>query len=218
MAKTETHAEDQTQEQVQAEAPVENLPSALVEQVEGSTDSEDAPASSGEGIRARKAFMLKQMIPNPDWINTNIVAKGKGTRVTVGRIFGVAMGYEDKVNTLPNGELSESIVLKGVFQSESYLTGELSEASNVYFPMAYAEKVKALFLANPDIKIIEVDTDIGLEATGKTIPYEWVISAFIEGEEMAVLKRLRTSRQRPATAPVLTGSAPAAIADQSNNG
>ena len=140
--------------------------------------------------------MLKQFLPNPDWINVNVVAGGKGTKAVIGRIFGLATGYEDKQNTLPDGSIAASIFVKGVFQSESYLDGELGEASGVYFPMAYAEKIKAV-LEMGDVKTVEVDCDIGLEATGKTIPYEWVVVAFREGKEMDALKRIRGTRGRP---------------------
>lgn len=156
-----------------------------------------ADAGEPHGVRARRALMLKQLLPDHDWINKNIVAHGKGSRGLVGRIYGMATSAVRKTNTLPDGSLTESISVNGVFSAESYLTGEISEASNVYFPMAYAEKLEALFISQPDIKVIEVDTDIGLEATGKTIPYEWVIVTYREGEEMAVLKRLKNSRKRP---------------------
>jgi len=163
------------------------------------------------GVRARRAIMLKQFIPNPDWINQNIVAGGKGTRATIARIFGIATGYEDKQNTLPDGSISHSIFVKGVFQSESYLDGEVGEASGVYFPMAYAEKIKAV-LDMGDIKTVEVDCDIGLEATGKTIPYEWVVVAFREGQEMDALKRIRSTRARPVSVLVGSDGAPKQLA------
>ena len=177
-------------------------------------ENEPAPSTSEQasvGVRARRAFMLKQFVPSPDWINVNIVAKGKGTQVTLGRIWGIATGFEDRTNTLPDGSVSASIAVTGIFQSESYLSGELGEASMVYFPMAYAEKIKAVFKSSPDIRAIEVDCDVGLEATGKTIPYEWVVIAFREGEEMAVLKKIAASRGRPKSAPALEApkSAPA---------
>jgi hypothetical protein len=160
-----------------------------------------------EGVRARRAFMLKQLIPDQDWIMKNVVANGKGTRATIGRVWGIANGCTDKVNTLPDGSPSSSIVLQGAFNTESYITGELSEASNAYLPMAYAEKLKALFAADKSIQVIEVDCDVGIEATGKTIPYEWVITAFREGEEMAVLKRIRGARQKPKNLLVGSGGA-----------
>jgi hypothetical protein len=174
-----------------------------------------APAAPGtvetDGTRARRALMLKQFIPNPDWINKNIVAGGKGTQMAVGRIWGVATSIGRKQNTLPDGKIVDSIVVNGIFQAESYLTGELSEASSVYFPMAYAEKIAALFASVEGLKVVEVDCDVGLEATGKTIPYEWVIIAFREGEEMAVLKRIKGTRGRPTNAAPLALAGPAAV-------
>lgn len=206
MATKEKNAETE----VAQDAATETLP-ATVEQVDAETgEVTDAPAEAvpSEGVRARRAFMLKQFVPNPDWINTNIVAKGKGHKHTVGRIFGIATGFERKQNEV-QGRIIESIAIKGVFQSDGYVTGEKGEASVVFFPMAYAEKLAALFESDASIKMIEVDTDIGIEATGKTIPYEWVVTAFVEGEEMAVLKRLRNARGRPQN--LLTAPAPLAI-------
>lgn len=174
----------------------------------------EEPASSGsvvtDGARARRAIMLKQFVPTPDWINQNIVAGGKGTRATLARISGLATGYEDKANILPDGSTSASIFIKGMFNGESYLTGELSDASGVYFPMAYAERIKAA-MDGMGVKTVEVDCDIGLEATGKTIPYEWVVTAFREGQEMDVLRRIRGTRARPANLLVAADGTPKAL-------
>lgn len=179
-------------------AAAENAAEVVQGEVTGDTGS-----VASDGTRARRALMLKQFLPNPDWINVNVVAGGKGTRATIGRIYGIATGFERKVNTLPDGSLSESIFVKGMFQSEGYVTGELAEASGVYFPMAYAEKVAAAF-EGLGVKSVEVDCDIGLEATGKTIPYEWVVIAYREGQEMDALKRIRGNRPRP-TALLVSG-------------
>jgi hypothetical protein len=108
-----------------------------------------------------------------------------------------------------DGTPSSSIVLKGDFETENYMTGEIGSGTQAFIPAAYAEKVKAVFDANAvlndkgeevgnHIRTVEVDIDVGVEATGKTIPYEWVVTAFKEGAEMAVLKNLRNSRARPA--------------------
>jgi len=194
--------------------PAQTETTEVVAQATETAEQNSGDAEASEGVRARRAFMLKQFIPNPDWINVNIVAKGKGTQVTVGRVYGTCLGYEDKVNTLPDGSPSQSVALKGIFQAESYLTGELSEFTVAYLPAAYSEKVKAVFVSDQSIKLVELDCDIGLEATGKTIPYEWVVTAYIEGQEMARLKALRNRRARPATAPAL--AAPAAAPQLTN--
>ena len=80
-------------------APAETVPSVPAAPAETAPSVQDnagvdAPASvaSSEGVRARRAFMLKHLIPHQDWINTNIVAKGKGTKALIGRVFGVCMG------------------------------------------------------------------------------------------------------------------------------
>lgn len=177
--------------------------------------SEKAAATMApQGSRARKAFMPKHLVPDPDWINKNIVVNGKGTRATLGRVFGVAMDYKVKVNQLPNGQTAESTCLQGKFQIESFMTGELSDAVEIYLPDAYSMQVRAMMAADETIKVVEVDVDVGVEATGKTIPYEWVITAYRNGDEMAVLKRLRESRRRPEGVGVLTSAAgkPLAIA------
>lgn len=186
-------AETKTALETEVETEVETT--AVAETAEQEVTTDTGSVETG-GTRARRALVLKQFLPNPDWINVNIVAGGKGTRGTIGRIFGIATGFDRKMNTLPDGSVSESIFVKGMFQSEGYITGELAEASGVYFPMAYAEKIAAAF-EGLGVKSVEVDCDIGLEATGKTIPYEWVVVAFREGQEMDALKRIRGTRKRP---------------------
>lgn len=175
--------------------------------------SAPAPApAEPTGVRARRAFMPKQFIPNADWINVNIVAKGKGTQAKVGRVYGICTGWAEKENTLPNGDKSVSIVLNGVFQTEDYISGEVSQASQAYLPMAYAEKVKTAFVMDSTVKVLELDCDIGLEATGKIIPYEWVVIAYLEGQEMDRLKNIGRSRGRQAVLAASDASAAAQLA------
>lgn len=178
-------------EQVETEQPETEQPETG--QPEGKTVG---GTTLSEGLRARRGLTMKNLLPSQDWIMKNVVAGGKGTRATIGRIFGMVTGVQHRDNEV-NGQILHSIACVGMLNAESYLTGELSQASSCFFPMAYAEKIDAIFKADPTVKVIEVDCDIGLEATGKTIPYEWVITAFREGEEMAILKRLRNARKRP---------------------
>jgi hypothetical protein len=210
---------DTHEDQVDASAVDDPATDAPAQNDDASDDTDDdadhQPVAStstvaSEGIRARRAIMLKQFLPGEgiDWINKNIVAAGKGTQAIMGRVFGICSGYTVKTNTLPDGTPSQSIVLGGAFQTENYMTGELGEGTQLYLPAAYSEKVKAIFDTGAvmdeagreirnSVRMVEIDCDIGVEATGKVIPYEWVVVAFREGEEMAVLKKMRASRQRP---------------------
>lgn len=192
-------------------------------------EQKDAAENGGSGgVRARRAFMLKFLLGGDgDWINKNVVAKGKGTQAIVGRVFGICTGVEDKHNILPDGSTSRSAVLFGQFEYESAVTGEVGQASSAYLPLAYADALKAAFASDPDAKMIEVDVDIGVEATGKTIPYEWLVINHGAGEA-ALLKRMRSRRRvgqkaiaAPNAAPALeapNGDAPVAEGDQTEGG
>lgn len=254
MAKTETVAEAPA-----AQTGADIVAPETTATETASSDAADAAPAPQEGIRARRAFMLKQFIPSATFITENVVAKGAGTQVVLGRVYGSATGTQRKTNQLPDGSFSESVVINGIFQAESYIDGVVSEATSVYLPMAYAEKVEAVFKSSMSVALdtngkpimeapkprmtavldgeghavldkagkvtmapvivdgkpqfeapvakmvstltaVELDCDIGLEATGKMIPYEWVVIAYREGEAMDVLKRLRNSRKRPTNA------------------
>jgi len=172
--------------------------------------AETAPPQGTTGVRARRAIMMREFIPSQDFVNKEVIAKGKGTLVILGRVFGFVTGVTEKAGKLPNGEPSVSIVANGQFETENYQTGEISQASSVYLPAAAAEALKAQFAADPDVKVVEIDMDVGLEATGKTIPYAWYVANHVEGKEATPLRALKARRGRPGNAIAL--SAPAAQA------
>ena len=156
-------------------------------------------AAASQGRRARSSFMMKNFV-DPDWIMKNVVAKGKGSKAMVGRVFGIVTGTKEKKGSLPNGDPSVSIVLEGTFETESYLDGEVSTPSAVYFPNSFALSIKSMFAADERIKAVEIDCDVGVEATGKGIPYAWVIVNFVESEHQSPLKKLKAARKTPALA------------------
>lgn len=195
----ETTASEATSETTETVAKVAR------EEATATTEEKAQPGSVllEDGKRTRKAFMMKQFLPNKDFIAREIVGKGEGTKAIIGRVWGACFGWEEKTHTFPDGKTSTSVALKGAFEAENYITGELDSAVQVYLPAAYAERVVAAFKSMPDLKVVELDCDIGLEATGKIIPYTWVVVAYREGEEMATLKRIKSSRGRPANAVAL---------------
>jgi|SRR5215469_5882046 len=179
------------------------------------TEANNGEVTTSEGVRTRKVFMMKHFIPSQDFVNKEIVAKGKGTKMMLGRVWGVCTDTDERINTFPDGRTATSIVLKGIFEAESYLTGEIDDATTIYLPAAYAERIKTIFATDKDARAIKVDVDLGLEATGKTIPYEWVVMAYSEGEEMALLKKMRSARKRPDNAPKLQKSSTLALENKS---
>lgn len=172
----------------------------------------DKGTNAATGLKVRKAFMLRMFLPDANWIAREVVAKGKGTTVMLGRVFGICTGIERKMNTVGD-KVIPSISVRGIFQAENYNTGEMSESASVYLPSALAEKIATMFESDEALKTIEIDTDIGVEATGKTIPYAWTATQWIDGDKQNPLARLRDSRKRPENAAQLkAGDAPAQLA------
>lgn len=150
---------------------------------------------SDEGVRARRAFMLKNLLPDQNWIAGNVQTQPVGFQVIIGRVWGRCRRTERKTNEY-QGKMLESIALFGEFEYESNVTDQIGSTTVAYLPMQYAEKVAAAFSDQPGLKSVLVDCDIGLEKTAKPPPinYEWVVVAFREGEEMGLLRALRNSR------------------------
>jgi hypothetical protein len=146
--------------------------------------------------------MVMKMFADVDWIRKNVVAKDAGYRINVARVFGIAIKSEEKFN-MHGQEKLRSIVLTGQFEGESLVTGEVMSATQVYLPMAYAEKVHAEFERDSTVTMIQVDLDVGIRCTGKTIPYEWTARTYIEDKGMEMLRDLRSKRRASATVKAL---------------
>lgn len=156
----------------------------------------DAPAHAvvdGDGVRVSRAFAMKNFLPDPDWINKNVVANGRGSHVIVGRVYGLATKAEPRTVDW-QGKVIQSVALHGAFQAESRLTGEVRSVNLLFLPMAFASQVEAA-LRMEGSPSVEMDVDIGLEATGKPIPYEWTVTSYLEGRAERALRQLRGRRQ-----------------------
>lgn len=158
---------------------------------------EDAP------VRSVRAISMKAFLPpeGQSWINKTIVSQGKGFQKMLGRMYGMAARTERKVNDHQGKQLT-SVSLIGAFECVVFETGEVISASQVYLPMAFAEQVEAS-LSLDGVSNVQIDVDVGIEATGKTIPYEWVIYSHLAGAAQKALRRLRARR--------VTALAPAAV-------
>lgn len=170
----------------------------------------DGDIQQGEGRRIATAFAMKSFLPDQDWIMKNVVAKGRGTHELVGRIFGTATRAIRKTNDWQGKQL-ESIALEGTFEAEFKLTGEVRAVSVTFLPRAFALQVEVALASGAEAA--HLDVDIGLEATGKTIPYEWTVTSYLEGRAERAMRALRGSRRigQPAL-PGLSGPRQAAIA------
>lgn len=195
-----------TDEVEELNAATENLNSQVALADRGMTEA-DTP-EAGAGVRIRRAFTMKNFLPGGDvntWIAANVISKGVGFHRMVGRIYGTVQAWEPR-ETLWKGRPGEgektikSIALSGNLQAENADTGEIVTMDMVFLPMAFAAQVSRAMEANPGASV-EMDVDVGIESTGKAIPYEWTVTSYLSGRAERQLRQLRNSRRIGQPAP-----------------
>jgi hypothetical protein len=165
------------------------------------------------GVRARRAWTMKNFLPHPDWINQNVTPEAIGTHRLVGRVVGEVQKAERRTNTVVKGSKQEQIVsiaLIGLFTAIDLAEAQ-STFSMLFLPMAFAEQIEAA-LAMEGVTSVPLDVDIGLEKTGRTIPYEWTVTSYLEGRAQRALRQMVASRRTGSPA---RAAAPRLIADGS---
>ena len=151
----------------------------------------------------RRQIALAQFRPEKDWVAKTLLVEGAARRVSLARVFGIAMKIERRPMQLPDGTPTETLVCVGAFRCENYATGETGDSRNVVFPAGYAQALESLFKdGNP----LELDVDIDIEANDKGAT-TWIVVPRIGGEDMNYLDGLAGSRERPETAAPLTQAA-----------
>lgn len=155
----------------------------------------DAEAYTSTGTRVSRAFGPKMLLPGGDagrvWIAENVLTKPVGSIILLGRVFGVATSYEKRTNEWQGKQIA-SIAISGVFQAESK-DGEVWAVSQVFLPMAFAIQIaEALDMEG---NRVQMDVDIGLSPTGKSIPYEWAIVTYLEGRAQRAVRAIAGQRK-----------------------
>ena len=147
---------------------------------------------------------MANCVPSPDWINQNVVAKGQGFKLPLARLVGSARLSRRKTNEV-KGQQLESVALEGSFMLTSFVTGEVTRAPVAYLPKMWARQVEALLediKDDPNTKV-RMDLTLGIQATGKTIPYRWTVTQHVALNELENDELHRMMLQRPtASAPL----------------
>jgi hypothetical protein len=158
-------------------------------------DSNAAVDYLADGMRVDQALAMRHLCPGSDaqsWAMSNVCLHGKGTHMKVGRVVGVAIAAEDKVNEVQGKQIS-SILLTGQFRMQSDLTGEVRENAELYLPTGYAKQIKTALKMGAES--VEFDVSVGIEATGKSIPYAWTVISHLRARRMDRLERIWQRRQ-----------------------
>lgn len=145
---------------------------------------------SEEGQVVKSAISVRDMISKSEALKI-ISSLEAGQGKWIGRVIGVCIGTFTKENVLPDGKKVESIGLSGMFEIEKP-DGTRITATKIYMPgSAYGLEMHTLFASSPDTMSVEVDCDVGISATGKAIPYEYVVRTHIRHDLQAELRGRR---------------------------
>lgn len=151
---------------------------------------EGANSGGDNAVRERRALSLKSFLPS-DEIRKALIAKGKGHKEIVARVWGIATGIEEKVQTLNTGETVTSLAITGVLSARLSGSAQKQETSLVYLNNGFASAIAKQL---ETVRAIELDCDIVLEATGVNPPVAWIVTNRIEASKADTLHRLEKSR------------------------
>jgi hypothetical protein len=149
------------------------------------------------GMRVDQSLVMPALLPVPrsqavDWIMRNVVAHGAGTHICVGRVVGRALRAEWR-ETEWQGKTLRSVLLTGEFRMQSTVTDLVRQHADLWLPTGYAKQIEAALALDPDSRPM-FDVDIGLEATGRTIPYAWTVISHLRQRSSSALERLWAAR------------------------
>lgn len=151
-----------------------------------------APEYSEEGHILKATLTARDIISQAAAIK-RAVNMAPGDTAMLARIIGTCTGYAEKEAELPDGKISVVIGLTGVFEIEKE-DGTRLQGTKLYMPgSAYSSEMKALFNSDSALRAVEVDCDLGIKATGKSITYEYVVRSHIRHDLVAELR----GRRRP---------------------
>lgn len=211
---SQTQTRDRTETTVGTTDEIEDLDAATgtvnheVALTDQNTMQADVP-EAGAGVRIRRAFTMKNFLPAGDvntWIAANVTSKGVGFHKMVGRIYGSVQAWEARETQWKSPRPGEgekvikSIALSGNLQAEHGETGEIITMDMVFLPMAFASQIARAMQSNPGAAV-EMDIDVGIESTGKAIPYEWTVTSYLSGRAERQLRQMRNSRRIGQAAP-----------------
>jgi hypothetical protein len=156
-----------------------------------------------EGTIQNSVIVNADFLPDRDrnWPIRNVASRGIGFKIVMGQLAGVCTGVERRTSEWQGKDLT-SIWLHGSFTATIRATGELIEASSAIPPQAYAAKVERLL--GLGVEKVEVDIDVGLQATGRNIPYRWYASDYAESEEREQARQIQ-HRQAARSAKLVNG-------------
>jgi hypothetical protein len=168
---------------------------AIEAEAEALREAGDAPLSEQvDPRRVQTLITTRDFVPGGDtaWLVQNVASKPRGTIVMLGQLAGVVHRIEQHKSDY-KGKTLDSVWLFGAFEARIAETGEIKSSVCAILPNAFGRMIEEAFRQGADRA--HLDIDIGVEATGRAIPYEWAIWSHMGGETQRALKALRSRQE-----------------------
>jgi hypothetical protein len=166
-------------------------------------DAVTAPEAIGDddyGQRVGRIITPKDLLEGRQPFDV-ISGMGKGERLILGHLRGVVNSTERKTTAWQGKDL-ESVWLNGEFEMVIGSTGEVKAAPTAILPKAFGITVETALAAmhaedgsSPTRGQLQIDCSIGLETTGRPIPYEWVVIYYREGRAQKAMREVRARQE-----------------------
>ena len=123
----------------------------------------------------------------------SLKAAKKPNYIAMGQLVGKGVDHEVVTNQVKNdkGELEDrdSIAISGQFEAICLETGEVKYATTAYLPTYFAKMVRGMIKQGDSP---EFAVEIGVELTGRTIPWTWVVADLLPKDESSPLERMKS--------------------------
>jgi hypothetical protein len=151
-----------------------------------------------EGLRLENLISPRSFIA-AERLSAFYAGKARGADpMALGHLAGYVRGYERRESTLPvkPGEkaAAPSVWLRGVFEATVYETGEIKSGSCLILPRVMGEALADALDAGETNALLDVE--LGVEATGKMIPYTYTIKSFHANRAQAAITAIRMNAQQ----------------------
>lgn len=146
-----------------------------------------------------ETFISPRDFASIEWIHQHVTPQPAGYHVTVGRIAGYAVNGEERESSIAvkAGEKKPppSFWVKGQFESTALGTGEVKTAPWLILPRSAGELLKGAFQSGAERVLL--DLEIGLQTTGKALPYRWTVRAYgtASGEAQRIVAMIKSRQE-----------------------
>ena len=142
----------------------------------------DAAEANAEGRVVLNALTTKDFISKGEAVKFG-VNEPVGTVKWLGTIIGKAIGGKEKITVQSDGKPSRSFQFEGMFEGYIYDTDETKTARGAFLPGAFSTELEMTLAKVKSVEGGENNTasfaiEVGIEATGRTIPYTYVVRAY----------------------------------------